>query len=77
MKKNRPSLGAVLGSKTPAPEMSRPIHARAPGRRKAGCEQLNVLVPVDIKIQAKIRAIKDGRDLSEIVTDLLSRWLEE
>jgi hypothetical protein len=33
-------------------------------------------VPETLKREAKIRALREGRELSEVVAELLGRWVE-
>lgn len=37
--------------------------------------QMNVFVPPELKQKLKIRALEDGRDMSDIVTELLTNYL--
>ncbi len=81
-KPHRPSLSAVLGAKstsesTPVSPSPSPSGRLRIGRRAAGHAQLNVLVPVDLRRKAKIKALEQGRDLSDVVAELLNRWLDE
>jgi len=45
------------------------------GKRALGWEQLNVLVPGDVRRAAKAKASQTDRDLSNVVTDLLRQWI--
>jgi hypothetical protein len=77
MRKPRPSLGAVLGAATsPVPAPAKAAQ-RAPGKRRSGCVQLNVLIPEGLKRDAQIKALRTGRDLSDVVAGLLSGWIGE
>jgi hypothetical protein len=53
-----------------------PIAQRSVRRSRKDYRQLNVLVPKDIVQAFKIKAIREERELSDIVTELLARWLE-
>ena len=37
---------------------------------------MNVFVHANVKQEAKIRALREGRELSEIVAELLETWVE-
>lgn len=50
---------------------------RKPGKRSLGWVQLNVQVPADVRARAKIKAIQEDTDLSEVVTRLLTEWAEK
>lgn len=49
--------------------------AKRIGRRRQGYAQLNVLVPTEMRKEAKVRALMEERDISEIVAKLLDGWL--
>jgi len=62
------------------PEIAHPAAperaVRPVGKRRGGEHaQLNVLVPEALKREAKIKALREGRELSEVVTELLTAWL--
>lgn len=57
-------------SENPAPKRARKI-----GRRRAGHEQLNVLLPANVRREARVKAMREGRDISDVVTQLLQSWL--
>ena len=48
---------------------------KEPSRRSAGHVQLNVLLPESLRKAAKLRALQEDRDLSEVIETLLRRWL--
>ena len=67
---HRPTLSAVMGkASTPAPS------SRKSSKRANGCEQLNVLIPGELRRSAKASAMRQGRDISDVVTELLTGWL--
>lgn len=39
--------------------------------------RVNLSVPVEMKQQAKVKAILAGKDLSQVVRELLTLWLED
>lgn len=83
----RPSLGDVMGKKpdtqlksetTVAKAVSPPNEpSRKPGKRSLGWVQLNVHVPEALRTQAKIKALQEGEDLSDVVTTLLQTWVSK
>jgi plasmid stability protein len=41
-------------------------------------EQINIRnVPPDLKRRAQIKAIEEGKSLSEVIRDLLDKWTKE
>lgn len=52
-----------------------PAVQRSVRRPRKDYRQLNVLVPKEIVQSFKIKAIQEERELSDIVTELLARWL--
>jgi hypothetical protein len=50
---------------------------RPGGKRLQGWEQLNVLVPGDVRRAARAKALQTDRDLSGVVTDLLKEWIAD
>jgi hypothetical protein len=44
-------------------------------RRAAGHVQLNVLLPESLRKAAKMQALQEDRDLSEVIEGLLRKWL--
>lgn len=78
---NRPSLTAIIeknagGAAEPAPA-PRAASERKPGKRRMGWTQLNVYVPEELRTKAKMRALQENRDLSDVVTELLTAWTEQ
>ncbi len=86
----RPSLASVMGqspatpSTTLAPEQrvteSQEQHYeptnRKPGKKRLGWVQFNTYVPNDLKTEAKIKAMREDVDLSDVVSDLLREWVQ-
>jgi hypothetical protein len=84
----RPSLATVMDKSaeqmTDAPQ---PVAAprdtrtqtvtaqRKPGKRSSGWVQLNSYVPGELRTRAKVKALQQNRDLSDIVTELLEDWV--
>lgn len=86
----RPSLVTVMDKgaeqKTDAPQpVTAPLEERTqtvttqrkPGKRRQGWVQLNMYVPEELRIRAKVKALQQDRDLSDIVTELLEVWVEK
>ncbi len=86
----RPSLVTVMDKsgeqKTDAPQpMVAPLEEptqsvtvqRKPGKRRQGWVQLNNYVPEELRIRAKVKALQQNRDLSDVVTELLKEWVEK
>jgi len=46
------------------------------GRMKQECSQLNVRIPTTLKRQASAKAVLEGRDIGEVVEELLREYLE-
>ena len=46
------------------------------GRMKQERSQLNVRIPTTLKRQASAKAVLEGRDIGEVVEELLSEYLE-
>lgn len=51
--------------------------AREPAAKRNKWVQLNVFVPAETRQALKLRAVRDGRDMSDIVAELLNRFLGE
>ena len=76
---------AASAEPTAAPErreagrVARPRPARradkAISRRAAGHVQLNVLLPSELRKQAKMKALQQDKDLSEVIETLLEKWV--
>lgn len=47
------------------------------GRMKQARSQLNVRLPTDLKRQATAKAVLEGRDIGEVVEDLLRTYLDK
>lgn len=80
----RPSLVNVMDKGSDAPQtftasaedQAQPVPAqRKPGKKKLGWVQLNSYVPEDLRTRAKVKALQQDRDLSDIVTELLEVWV--
>jgi predicted HicB family RNase H-like nuclease len=67
----RPSLNTLIGQREP-PSQPFPPQARSRGRI-----QLNVLIPKTLRMEAKIKAMRQGRDLSDVVEELLTNWVAD
>jgi len=50
---------------------------RDPAAKRNKWVQLNVFVPERIRQELKIRALREGRDMSDIVVELLGTYLGE
>ena len=48
---------------------------KATSRRSAGHVQLNILLPGNLRKRAKIKALKEEIDMSEVIETLLEDWL--
>ena len=77
-KSKRPSLGQVMELPAVIPTFAdaQPTSARRIGKRSQGWVQLNVLVPKELRQQAKVKALMEERELSEVVAELLRQWVE-
>lgn len=87
----RPSLSTVMEKGTekpmtpippePAPVTQEtappPMSNRKPGKKQLGWVQFNTYVPEDLRKQAKIKATREDVDLSDVVSELLQKWVEE
>lgn len=83
-KSNRPSLNKIMdkGSERAAQEQAPASQIptkpqRREGKRAQGWVQLNTYVPEDLRTRAKIKALQQGKDLSDVVSELLKRWTDE
>lgn len=82
----RPSLSNVMdkgAERTDAPqpapallEGQTPRGQRKPGKKRLGWVQLNMYVPEELRTKAKVKALQSERDLSEVVTELLEKWID-
>ncbi len=82
----RPSLSNVMdkgaeraNAPQPAPALLdelAPKGQRKPGKRRLGWVQLNMYVLEELRTKAKVKALQSERDLSEIVTELLEKWVD-
>ena len=80
----RPSLSAVMDKGTEARADSSPAAPavatatpRKSGKRSQGWIQLNVYVPEELRIKVKVKALQEDRDMSDVVTELLTAWTEQ
>jgi hypothetical protein len=48
---------------------------RKQGKRSLGWVQLNVQIPEELRTQVKIKALQEGTDMSDVVTELLRTWI--
>ena len=46
------------------------------GRRKKGYEQINALIPRDLRIEVKVKAIREEMEISDVINRLLIQWVE-
>lgn len=63
-----------------APNQHASLHApkaRRAGRRASGHVQLNVLLPEDLRRAAKIKAMRQDREISEVVEEFLTKWVSD
>jgi len=74
--KPRPVLSDVLGAAKPRAHSAPSNPGRKPGRRASGAVQVNVLLPADLRLEAKAEAMRAGRDFSDVVEELLRTWLD-
>ncbi len=74
--KHRPALADVLGAAKATARPTPRARGRKPGRRASGAVQVNVLLPADLRLEAKTEAMRLGRDLSAVVEELLRAWLK-
>ena len=56
-------------------KVKKPKPAKKTSRRAAGHVQLNVLLPESLRKAAKMKALQEDRDLSEVIEGLLRKWL--
>jgi len=90
MSSDTPGAPALVGEgREPAPAKSaappqrkatrKPVRparkAEKVSRRAAGHVQLNVLLPANLRKQAKVKALQEDRDLSEVIETLLKKWV--
>lgn len=66
----------------PDPEAQSPgaqprARERSPAAKRNKWVQLNVFVPEAVRQELKIRALREGRDMSDIVAELLETYLGE
>ncbi len=73
--KRRPALAEVMLPSSPAARGAPPRPGRKPGRRASGAVQVNVLLPADLRLEVKAEAMRAGRDLSDVVEELLRGWM--
>lgn len=64
----RPKLGAVLRGENQADTAKQTSKPEA-------MVQLNVSVPASLRTAVRIRALQEGRDVGEVVRELLGDWL--
>jgi len=69
MTRKHVALSAVLG------KGSAPAHKHLTGKRANGCSQLCVLIPDELRRNAKAKAVQAGLDISDVVGELLTGWL--
>lgn len=87
----RPSLASVMGQSPAAPgdtpppeqqvrepqEQQHEVTNRKMGKKRLGWVQFNTYIPSDLKTEAKIKAMREDVDLSDVVSDLLREWLRK
>lgn len=71
---NRPKLTAVFKGKGEAEAQSPTSPPTSPDR--AQMVQLNVKVSEELRRAARVKALQEGRDLAEVVRELLREWVE-
>ena len=64
-------------AEAPAPASHPRAQDRNPAAKRNRWVQLNVFVPKAIRQELKIRALREGRDMSDIVAELLEVYLGE
>jgi hypothetical protein len=78
----RPSLTEVMKGPEPSPEKERRellAEAEPPrkvGKKRRGWVQLNAYVPEETRTKVKIKALQEGKDLSDVVNELLDKWID-
>lgn len=68
-----PTVGSSVSPRPRSGDWSVP---KGQGRMKQERSQLNVRVPTSLKRQASAKAILEGRDIGEVVEELLREYLE-
>ena len=63
------------GQRKPAAQQLASV-PKGEGRMKQERSQLNVRIPTALKRQASAKAVLEGRDIGEVVEDLLRQYLE-
>lgn len=62
-------------TESPSPSARSHGRDRDPGAKRNKWVQLNVFVPEGVRQELKIRALREGRDMSDIVAELLESYL--
>jgi hypothetical protein len=61
-----------------SPPIATPEPTRPPAKsRDSGYQRTTVYLPKSLHRAVKAKAYRQGRELSEIVTELLERWLQD
>lgn len=58
-------------------EQQHEFTSRKPGKKRLGWVQFNTYIPSDLKTEAKIKAMREDVDLSDVVSDLLRKWVQK
>lgn len=85
----RPSLVTVMDKGAEKTDVAQPVTAplegqtqavtaqRKTGKRSLGWVQMNMYVPEELRTKAKVKALQQNCDLSDVVTELLREWVEK
>lgn len=78
MTKTRRQFSGLLKQTAESDSQEAPRIREAAGKRSRGHVQLSVLVPAEVRADLKMALPFDpaGRDLSELISDLVSTWLD-
>lgn len=73
----KPSLTALMDKGAQSTDDLAPAPSAAPRKvgKRMGWVQINVYVPEELRAKAKVKALQKGRDLSDVVADLLTTWV--
>lgn len=73
MSTRRPKLGEILRP-APDPGSTEPRGASASAGRMV---QLNVTVPAELRKAVRMKALSEDRDVTDVVRELLTRWVDD
>jgi hypothetical protein len=68
-------VASTVAPAVPVRAPRKPAKAKGPSRRASGYVQLNVLLSGELRKRAKMKALEEDKELSEVIETLLEKWV--